>query len=837
MARKPKKIAVFFNDQGGRLSAALDMEKLLSVAGKAKGVVKTEQVQETFLENLPSLVKEQLSTEGIDRVLFFGGFTQIQKERCIRILSEEGINPYMIEWFDPQDQGLLNTEQDQAVRDKKASIMFKMALARTKNLEPLEPESLPAKERVLIIGGGVAGMHAASSLTKLGKPVTLVEKNSGLGGKVAELSRFYPRMCDPRCGLEHVLFSLAPSEELDLRTLSKVEKLEGSPGRFEAQIRQEPRYVNENCDACGLCQTVCPVELTDAVPAAECELPQESLQAAEASQQIEVEGEAQEEAAAGEAEKAPIRDPYRLGEESPAERPALFKRKAIHPALPMAHPAPFVVERSHCPPDCRECEKICPNQALELEQEEKIDTVDVGAVLVTTGWDLYPLQRLQEYGYGKYSAVIDNLEMERILSLDDPYISRTNRYSVQELSSVAFIQCAGSRDERHLPYCSSVCCSATMKQILELKRLNPEVDCYVYYMQIRTPGFDEEMFRQVRETGTAFIRERPSKVGFDAQSGRLVLETLDEDLGRKVRIEHDLLVLAGGMCPSQGSLETGTILNLPPNEHGFFESHKQCYPTESQRTGIYVGGCAREPMNVSQSIESSAKAALEALGFLGESIQVEPTYPTFEEKKCDQCGRCLEECPFAVLTYNEKEIPVPDLAKCRQCGNCMGVCPKTAVNLKHRTIKQYSSQVEILGDNTSFLPKEEPIILAFLCENDAWLAAQEAQAQGLVPENVVALKVPCAGALNNALIADALSLGIDGVYIGACPEGTCHYVKGNELIRKRYDDLVDKLKNMSMDAERVIFAGLGPRDVQEYSRSLKESITQLKEKGPNPFKM
>ncbi|MFP4658337.1 MAG: hydrogenase iron-sulfur subunit, partial [Desulfonatronovibrionaceae bacterium] len=291
------------------------------------------------------------------------------------------------------------------------------------------------------------------------------------------------------------------------------------------------------------------------------------------------------------------------------------------------------------------------------------------------------------------------------------------------------------------------------------------------------------------------------------------------------------------MCPSASGLETGPVLDLPQNEHGFFESHKQCYPAESQRTGIYVGGCAREPMNASQSIESAAKAALEALGFLGQDLEVEPTYPTFNEKKCDQCGRCLEECPFLALSYNEKEIPVPDLGKCRQCGNCMGICPKTAVDLRHHTIKQYASQVEILGDNTSFLPKEEPVILAFLCANDAWLAAKKAQAQGIVPFNVIALKVPCAGALNNALIADALSLGIDGVFIGACPEDTCHYVKGNELVRKRYDDLVDKLKNMSMDPERVIFAGLGPRDIQEYVDFLHSGIALLKEKGPNPFKI
>jgi heterodisulfide reductase subunit A-like polyferredoxin/coenzyme F420-reducing hydrogenase delta subunit len=834
MATQAAKIAVFFNDQGGRLSAALDTEKLMSITAKAKGVATTGIVEEPFLDAFPALAQGAAQAEGIDRVLMVGGFTEQQQRQCRHILEELGINPYMVEWFDPRDQGLLNQEQDQALRDKKAAVMLKMVLARVKGLEPLEPESLPAVERVLIVGGGVSGIHAAASLTRLGKPVTLVEKCSGVGGKVAQLARFYPRMCDPRCGLEHVLSGFADTDLLELRTLATVEKIEGGPGRFQAAIRHLPRHVNERCDGCGLCQTVCPVELGDDIPPVVCEPPREALeQAAPPPQEEEPDAEAVEQ----EVDESRLRDPYGVHEEAPVERPAMFKRKAIHPALPMAFPVQYVVERRHCPPECRECERICPNKAVELEQEERVETVDAGAVLVTTGWDMYPLARLQEYGYGRYPGVIDNLEMERILSLDDPHIMRVNGRSATELQAVGFIQCAGSRDERHLPYCSSVCCSATMKQILELKRVNPDVACYVYYMHIRTPGFDESLYRQARESGAVFIKERPAAVEYDAASGQLVVEALDEALGRKVRAEFDLLVLAGGMCPSRGSVDAGTILDLPVNAHGFFETHKQCYPAESQRTGIYVGGCAREPMNVAQSIESSAKAALEALGFLGRSITVPPTYPVFNEKKCDQCGRCVEECPFSVLSYDAKNIPAPDLTKCRQCGNCMGICPKTAVNLRHGTIRQYASQVEVLGENMSFLPKKEPVILAFLCENDAWLAAREAQAQGLVPPNVVALKVRCAGALNNALIADALSMGVDGVYIGACPDETCHYVKGNQLIRKRYDDLVDKLKNMSMDPERVVFAGLGPRDVEEYVRSLEASIALLREKGPNPFKM
>ncbi len=836
MAKQQPKIGVLFNDQGGHLSSALDLEKLVSAATKNKLVVAADAVDKVSPDALTEWTGKAVSEHDMDRVLVIGGFTELQKKQHGKVFTDSGLNRYMIEWFDPLDQGLLNDKDDKSVRDKKALVMLKMVLARTKGLEPLEPEELPANERALIIGGGVSGLHAASSLVKLGKPVTLVEKNSGLGGKVAQLARFYPRMCDPHCGLEHILAGVADSELLDIRTLSKVEKLDGGPGRFEAVIRQMPRYVNQDCDGCGLCQTVCPVDLSDLVQAPECKLPPEAFEVQEpsAGQEESPDNQGSEDKAEVETQTREEEAVYDL---PPSERKPLYQRKAIHPAMPMARPVSFVVEREHCPPDCRECEKICPKNAVELEQEERVESIDAGAVLVTTGWDKYALEKLQEYGYGKHPGVIDNLEMEQLLSPETSNTESLHDLNPKELTSVGFIQCVGSRDERHLPYCSSVCCSVTMKQINELKRINPELECYVYYMHIRTPGFEENMYRQVRESGAVFIKDRPAKVDYDQSSGKLVVESYDQTLDRKLHTELDLLVLAGGMRPSDGSIEAGKILKLPTNEYDFFKSHKQCYPAESQRTGIYVGGCAREPMNVAQSIDSSGKAALEALGFLSGSFFIDPTYPTFDEKKCDQCGRCVEECPFQVLAYNEKEIPVPDLAKCRQCGNCMGICPKTAVNLKHRNIKQYASQVEVLGENTSFVAREEPVVLAFLCENDAWLAAQKAQAKGLVPPNVVALKVPCAGALNNAIIADALSLGVDGVFIGACPEGTCHYVKGNQLIKKRFDDLADKLKSMSMDTERVVFAGIGPRDVDEYVSSLEKCIADLKDKGPNPFKI
>lgn len=777
------KIGIFIWNQGGRLSQAIDLEGLVKKFTKAKNVTRCEIVDELWTTAFFDSLKNGVENKQVDRFLWVGRFTPYQIKYIKGKLSATGLNPYLHEWTDLEEQGICLKETAPEVRETKASTLIQMALARTRLLEPLEPMELPASEAILIIGAGVAGLHAAESLAALGKHVHLVEKESGVGGKVALLSRFYPRICDPHCGLEFTLQKLNESDHVEFHTRSKVETLSGSPGNFMATVQKTPRFVSETkCNACGECLAVCPKEIPGAFPVSN-------------------------------------------------------DMKAIHPSIPMPFPSAFVIEREHCPPECRECEKICPAKAVDLNQSPFKEQIRVGAVLITTGWDLYPLSKVEEYGYGRSDNIISNLEMEQLLSAHDRQQAHPAKFSLNDLKEVGFIQCAGSRDERHLPYCSSVCCSVTLKQILYFKELVPDAKCYVFYQHIRTSGFEEDLYRKTRELGDViFVRDRPAKVEFDKNQGKLNITVLDPLLDKKINLNLDLLVLAGGMCPSSGSQETAQILKLPQNQYQFFESHLQCHPEESQRTGIYVGGSCREPMNVSQSIDSSHRSAMQALKYLEGTVLIEPTYPVVNKTKCDQCKRCMEECPFSSFVFDEKEFPTPDLARCRQCGNCMGSCPLAVISLNNNTIKQMAVQIEAI--NTSFMGKNEPVILALLCENDAHKAARAAVDQGLpVPPNAIIIKVSCAGSVNNALLADAISLGIDGILIAGCKDDQCHYIRGNQLVQKRSGDLSEKLKTMMIEPERVRFVSLEIRDANKYVDYLNAYIKDLKGMGPNPFKI
>ena len=791
MEKTLPRIGCFVCDPGGPLARAVDFDAVSKRIAKVKGVARFEVLEDPWATPFMESVREEIRAGKIDRFLWVGGFTPAQRQRITDEFASLGVNPYLQGWCDLVEQGVALTSISPEMRTRKGLALMEMAAAEIRLREPLEPVEIPASDAVLIVGAGVAGMHTALSLADLGKRVFLVEKESGVGGKVALLSRFYPRICDPRCGLEFVLDKLSRSDLVSLRTRSTVSAVGGSPGNFLVKILSVPRFVSrERCNGCGACAKVCPGEVSSPLSGA---------------------------VSVG------------AGNLPGAGRILPTCMKPIHPSTPLAFPASYVIEREHCPPDCRECEKACPTKAVDLEENPSEEELRVGAILVTTGWDPYPIENVKEYGYGRFPNVVSNMEMEHLLA--------GNSFSIDHLKEVGFVQCVGSRDERHLRYCSSVCCSAALKQIIHFKGLMPEARCHVFYMDMRSAGFEEDLYRRARDMGDVFFHNgRPATIESDRSSGKLRVAVSDPEMGGVLTMSLDLMVLAGGMCPSSGSKDLAETLHLPRNEYHFFEAHHQCFPEESQRTGIYVGGCAREPMNVARAIESAHRAAMKALPLLQSTLKIAPSYPLLEKTKCDQCKRCTEDCPFDGFLFDEKGFPYPDLARCRQCGNCMGTCPLVAISLRNMSIKQLAAQIQVL--EKSFMPKKDPTILAFLCENDAYKAASSAAGMGLpVPPNVVFIKVPCAGAVNNALVADALSIGIDGVLIGGCKDDQCHYVRGSQLVRKRSGDLSDKLLKMRIEPQRVRFESLEIRDSLRYIEILNDYILALRKMGPNPFKL
>jgi len=401
---------------------------------------------------------------------------------------------------------------------------------------------------ILVIGGGIAGLTAALEAAEAGCEVVLVEKSACLGGRVARFHQYFPKLCPPACGVEINLKRLKNNRQVTILTQAEVESLSGTPGDYEAVINVAPRYVTDACTLCDECAKVCPAEVSDE---------------------------------------------FNYG---------LARTKAIHLPYAMAFPAKYVVERSACPEGCHACADACSYKAVDLAQKAEKKTIKVASVVVATGWAPYDAAKIDNLGFGKYANVVTNVMLERFASSSGPTGGKVLRPSDgKEPRSVAFVQCAGSRDRNHLPYCSAVCCSASLKHATYIRKLYPEAAITIFYIDLRTPGHLQEFFSKVTADGKIeLIKGKVGKVEEDSASKDLLLTAEDVLNGKKITRSYDLVVLATGMVPQTGSLPAGFDLD----EFGF---------VANLTTGVYGTGCVKRPAEVSATIRDATGAALKAL--------------------------------------------------------------------------------------------------------------------------------------------------------------------------------------------------------------------------------
>jgi quinone-modifying oxidoreductase subunit QmoA len=403
---------------------------------------------------------------------------------------------------------------------------------------------------IVVVGGGISGMTAAVEAAEAGHDVILLEREPYLGGRVVRMNEYFPKLCPPTCGLEINLRRIKGNTRIKVFTLAEVKSVEGEPGAYSVTVELKPRMVNERCTACDACVSACPVERSDAFN-------------------------------------------YGMG-----------TTKAVYLPHGMAYPLRHVIDPDAClGQSCAKCVAYCHYDAIDLDEKPRTAKLSASAVVVATGWKPYDARRLESLGFGRYPEVVTNAMMERMAARNGPTGGKIERPSDGgPIERVAFVQCAGSRDENHLGYCSAVCCTASFKQATYVREQHPEAEIHIFYIDIRTMGTLEDFYDKV-------VREDPKiqlhkgKVAKIARvPGRRGVTVVAEEIvsGERHEIEVDLAVLATGMQP-EGPLE-----GVAYDEHGFVVP-----PPEGR--GVWGVGCARRPVEVASSVRDATAGALHAI--------------------------------------------------------------------------------------------------------------------------------------------------------------------------------------------------------------------------------
>ncbi|MDA8336478.1 MAG: hydrogenase iron-sulfur subunit [Peptococcaceae bacterium] len=763
----PAGVGVYLCRCYGLVNRTVDLERLKGTIDKWKGVSEVRILEGVCSSSDCAAVVEDLKTGCVDRVVL-GACSPAVHLDILPALAAGGLAGSLLERCNLREQCALAHPDDPDGATSQALVLLKMAVSRLKAAPALPvPAVTAANRRVLVVGGGIAGIAAAGYLARSGVEVVLVEKRPWVGGRVAGLHRYYPRGCSPGCGLAVQIDQLLKSGLVVIHTLAEVTDVEGTAGKFQVGIRRKPRFIGDECNGCGRCETVCPVE-TDISPGLS------------------------------------------------------GRRKAVLRPAGTVYPLPYSIDEDACPGlTCGKCLEICPAGAVNLVDEAKNLDIDVASIIVATGTAPYDVAAVQNYGYGRLSGVLTSMDMELLSSPAGPTGGRLIRPGDQRPARrVAFIQCAGSRDQHHLSYCSGICCAVTLKQTGYVRDAYPDAEVTVFYMDIRVGGQLEAMYQKVMDEGTVFIRGNPFAVVRDAGTGDLQIATVDTLSGKRMLVRADLVVLAAGLVPEP----IADIYSLEKDAAGFAAGHWPCLPMETRRAGIFAAGSAQGPMDAGNAVQSALAASAECVALLDGEPRV---LPVVDKTKCDSCKRCVEECPYKAVTLDRGGYPEPGGAGCRGCGVCQGGCPLRCISLPGFSGREIAARVEVAA-----LGGGEVRVIAFLCANDAYRALD-----GMVyPVNVLPVAVSCAGAVNMGWINDALLNGWDGVIVAGCRGGECHYGRGSELAATRVAKLQETLRSILVEPERVRFLTCGIRDGSSLAASMTGFVHQLTQMGPSPFK-
>jgi heterodisulfide reductase subunit A len=661
------RIGVFVCHCGENIASTVDCEKVAKIASSFPGVVYSVDYKYMCSDPGQNLIKEAIREHKLTGVVVAACSPRMHEPTFRKVSAEAGLNPYLTEMANLREHCSWVHFRDDTTTEKAAELV-RVLVEKVKHNEALYPIKVPVTKTALVIGGGIGGIQAALDIANSGHKVIMVEKNPSIGGKMAQLSETFPTLDCSQCILTPRMVEVAQHPNITLYTYSEVESVDGFIGNFKVTIRQKAKSVDHKaCTGCGLCIEKCPIKK--------------------------------------------IPDEFNAG---------LGTRAAIYVPFPQAVPNKPVIDREHCTyflkGKCGLCKKVCPADAIHYEQQDELIKVDVGAIVVATGYDIKHSDFFPEYGYGKYPDVIDGLQFERLASASGPTLGVIKRPSDgKEPESIVFIACAGSRDPaKGIPYCSKICCMYTAKHAMLFKHKNHHGKATVFYMDIRAGGkmYDEFVRRAIEEDDVNYVRGRVSKIY--ERNGKLIVCGVDTLLNsRPVEIEADMVVLATAAIANSDAEELAQKLHISYDPYHFFsEAHPKLRPVETNTAGIMLAGACQAPKDIPDTVSQASGTAAKVVALFSQNeLTREPLIAYVNNNTCVGCFLCQSVCPYFAIEKEEIRRRDGSLVKvvakinpglCQGCGTCVALCRSKSIDIHGYTNRQIYAEVSALYNRREY---------------------------------------------------------------------------------------------------------------------------------------
>ncbi|MEM3356630.1 MAG: hydrogenase iron-sulfur subunit [Candidatus Bathyarchaeia archaeon] len=770
---KKAKIGVFVCECGGNIGDVVNVKAVVDAVKNWEGVVVAKYHKYLCSKPAQEMILEDIKKNGLDRVVVASCTPRMHLPTFQSVLERAGLNPYMLEFVNIREQSSwVHGPHASAEATRKAISLIRGGYERSMELEPLEPISEKGSREILIVGGGIAGITAALELGYLGYKVHLVERKPSIGGNMAKLTKVFPTLDCAQCILTPRMAEVGRNPNVNLLTYAEVQEVSGRPGNYKVKVFMKPRGVDvEKCRSCGVCAKVCPIT---------------------------------------------VPDEFNEG---------LAQRKAAYIEFPQAVPSAYAIDFKACN-KCRKCEQLCPAKAINIDDQGKIVELNVGAIILATGYQLYDARKLETYGYGLYKDVITMMELERLTSATGPTSGYIKRADGNDVRNMAIVLCAGSRDKNNIPYCSRICCMYSLKQAFVLKKMLG-IDVTVYYIDIRATGKGyEDLYWRDQEAGVVFIKGKVAEVYKNNNSGKLVVVAEDTLTGEMREDEYDMVALATPMVPPAELKELADKMKVAIGEDGFVtEKHPKLDPVDSLTAGIFACGCTLSPKDVRDTVSDGLAAAAKAGLFLkSEYITTSPEKAYVIADLCNGCQVCVPICPVNAITMVNNKARI-DPFQCVGCGACVPVCPQEAIDFKNATTKQILTTLRgVLAEKQA----GEVRIVAFVDKNVGYtgidfLGLDRAN----YPENIRIVAVPSTAILGLKHVLYAFAYGADGVLV----------IEGSEEIdekftKKRMIDMGKELAKYGVETMRVRYSYV-PLPVYKKAAELFTMFTdRIKKFGP-----